>query len=507
MRKIFLAGFIFCAIILPANAADVRTRPSGTLSSSADWEVSGSVLTASTSSRAAYVPLRRHPTGAKWDEGCVRKILLDTDAGTVDWQSESSLPRDVLRPIFENGSAVAGSAVSMTDFDASAAEACDLDEDSWASAVEMMNSRAMGAPYPASMALANGVLYTLCDDGVLCAINSSSGGERWNFLTPSACARLKDALEAGRNSLPWMCAGGLTAEDANGKTHLWGTLGEAGRGLFCVDVSTSVPSLVWAVEDSSSSRGLGLTGAVPLVVSLNGKLSVITPSGADASGAMLIFDALTGDLSSTARALDGKELILSPVGLTESGSLSAVVCCDGSGGVQYFTREGSALAANFRVDFEDIAGLSGLEFSFSPLACSTTRGAWLAFVAEASEGVLVAAAPASNKSVRWTATPWRGSGYGWWMLCEGFSRPFSALVYDGLLYLLGWEDGHMELKVIDLTPGRLVASTSVSSSTAALTVSDGQVVLLGADGSLTPVSELSEDIANFKTGILYTLIH
>ncbi len=507
MRKFFLAFTLVCACLLPVCAAEVRTRPSGSLCSAADWEVSGSVLTASSSgSRAAYVPLRRHSVGAKWDEGSVRKIFLDDAAGTVAWQSESNLPRDVLRPVFENGSAVAGSGVSMANFDAGAAEACGLDEDSWASAAEMMNSRASGAPYPASLSLANGILYTLCDDGILCAINSSSGAERWNFLLPSACVRLKDALEAGRTSLPWMCAGGLTAEDANGKTHLWGTLGEAGRGLFCVDVSGSVPSLVWAFEDSSSSRGIGLTGASPLVVSLNGKLSVITPSGADVSGAMLIFDAMTGELSSTARALDGKELILSPVGLTESGSLSAVVCCDASGGVQFFTREGSALSANFRVDFEDVSGLSGLEFSFSPIACTTTRGAWLAFVAEASEGVLVAASPAANKSVSWTATPWRGSGYGWWMLCEGFSRPFSALVYDGLLYLLGWEDGRMELKVIDLTPGRLVASTSVSSSTIALTVSDGQVVLLGSDGSVTPVSDLSDELANIKTGILYTLV-
>ncbi len=506
MRKIFLAVALLCGIFLPAEAAEVRTRPSGTLCSSADWEVSGSVLTATSSgSRAAYVPLRRHSVGAKWDAGSIRKILLDTNAGTVDWQSETSLPRDVLRPVFENGSAVAGAAVSMADFDADAAEACGLDEDSWSLAVEMMNSRAMGAPYPASMALANGVLYVLCDDGVLCAINASSGTERWNFLLPSACERLKDALEAGRSTLPWMCAGGLTAEDLNGKVHLWGTLGEAGRGLFCVDVSGSVPSLLWSVEDSSASS-LGLTGASPLVVSLNGKLTVITPSGPDVSGTMLLFDAESGALSSTVRGLDGKELILSPVGLTESDSLSAVVCCDASGGAQYFTREGSSLSANFRVDFENVSGLGGLEFSFSPIACSTSRGAWLAFVAEASEGVLVAASPASNKSVSWTATPWRGSGYGWWMLCEGFSRPFSALVYDGLLYLLGWEDGHMELKVIDLTPGRLVASSEVSGSSIALTVSDGQVVLLGDDGTVIPVSELSEDIANIKTGILYTLV-
>ncbi len=503
MRNFFLAVVLLCTCFLSAEASEVRTRPSGTLCSSADWEVSGNVLTASSSgSRAAYVPMRRHSVGAKWDAGCVRKILLDSSAGTVDWQSESSLPRDVLRPVFENGSAVAGAAVSLSDFDAQTADACGLDEDSWPSAVEFMNSRAMGAPYPAALALANGILYTLCDDGVLCALVASSGTERWNFLLPSACLRLKDALEAGRNSLPWMCAGGLTAEDASGKTHLWGTLGEAGRGLFCIDISGTVPSLVWAVEDLS---GLGLTGAAPLIVSLGGKLTLITPSGPDASGAMLIFDAMSGTLMSTARSVDGKELILSPVGLTESGSLSAVVCCDSDGGVQYFTRDSSSLSANFRVDFEEVAGLSGLEFSFSPLACSTSRGAWLAFVAEASEGVLVAASPAANKSVSWTATPWRGSGYGWWLLCEGFSRPFSALSYDGLLYLLGWEDGHTELKVIDLTPGRLVASSEVSSSVVALTVSDGQVVLLGDDGSVVPASELSEDIANIKTGILYTL--
>ncbi len=510
MRNLFFAALLLCAVLENGAAfpsPPVRYRPAETLAESSSWELAGNILVSSLGTRAAYLPLRRRADGAKWDEGCIRKVWLDgVTPGETAWQSETQLPRSVLRPVFEDGAAVSGTAVSMGDFDADVADACGLDEDSWPTAADMMNSKAMGAPYPAAMALAEGTLYVLCDDGVLCALSASTGAELWNFLLPQACVRLSSALEAARDGLPWMSAGSLTAEESgDGRTLIWGTLGEAGRGLFCVDVSGTTPSLVWALEDQDGSSGLGLTDAAPLLVSLSGDLTLITPSGKDAEGAMMLYDALSGDLLDAAEASDDTELILSPVGLTSDDALSAVVCCDSDGGAQYFTCADGKLTANFRVDFENICGLGELKFSFSPIPCTTSRGLWLAFVAESSVGVAVAAGPARNKKLSWSEIPWRGGGYGWWMLCEGFSRPFSALVYDGLLYLLGWEGGHKELKIIDLTPGKLVAASEVDDSAQVLAVSDGQAVLLGTDGQIVSVSDLSDEAGSIKKGILYTL--
>ncbi|MGI6075512.1 MAG: hypothetical protein ACOYD9_04010 [Pyramidobacter sp.] len=527
--KIFLIVFLIsvlsagqCRAEIPSSA--VRFRPPESLCTAAQWEVCGAPLVAvEGENRVAYVPLRRR--GTLWDEGAVRKVSLGgMSPERVLWQTASLLPRNVLRPAFQNKTFAGGAAEPLEKFDPSLAEVCGLNRNRWNEASALLRNKKMGAPFPASMVLAEGFLYVLCDDGILCALSTVTGRCLWNYLLPQACCRMKAVLEGHRSRLPWLCAGGLTAEkDNDGELLLWGTLGEGGRGLYCLRPRPTDAELLWAKEtfdqgtfaEIAAFAGpdeLGLTEAAPLAARLWEKDVLVLPSGSGVPGRLLFFDALLGKLETTVNGFAGHELVLTPLGFADkSGTLSRILCCDSLGGIQEFVRQGGSWQADSRADLRSLCGLNDLEPRFSPMVCRTRKGLTAVFVAEGTKGTVVAASSVHLKNARWGKIPRKSATYGWWQLCEGFSSPFAALCYDGLLYLAGWQEGRRTLLVIDVTSGEAVLSSRLSESVRSLTVFSGSVAAVMADGSVLTVKSLAGseplEAARRRYGVVYTLRH
>ena len=79
----------------------------------------------------------------------------------------------------------------------------------------------------------------------------------------------------------------------------------------------------------------------------------------------------------------------------------------------------------------------------------------------------------------------------------------SALFSDGLLYLLGREDGRIVVKAVDITGSRLVQTVEAAQDSVALVSAAGKVLTVSAgDGTLTamPLSVMPPSSAE----ILYT---
>lgn len=517
--RTLLCLFLFLCMSASARAVDypLYMRSSDSFTSSTTWEQTGNLLLERSSGEVtARMPMRRHYNGR--DEGCVRKVSLNSSYSvtSTEWQSSVSTPRTILRAQFSKSGPIAGAAQPLEDFDEEIEAFCGLDSEAWQSVVDVLQNQSMGAPYPASMVLVDDVLYVICDDGMLCALSDSTGDELWSFILPSACARLKYISSSSSNSLPWLSAGSLTAEEtSDGEILLWCTLGAAGRGIVCLDVTDEEPSLVWAgeeFEDGSAlwthggeNTGLGLTAAAPLAATLSGELTLVLPAGPEAS-ALLLYDAESGLPCGGTESIDDAELSLSPLGLVDSdGTLEQVVCCDDDGGVQFFELDGRDVTASSCIDLKGLCNSEGFEFVFSPMSSSTSRGLWLVFIAECDDGTFVASCSADDDDPSWSQVPWKGSGYGWWTLYDGFHDVISAFIYDGLLYLLGSEDGSKVLLIVDLTPGQLKVTVSVDDDAEEITVVDGTVVLLCSDGSVNSVTSLTGSYSPSKSVILYTL--
>ena len=523
IHLLFLVLLMFSASSSAGKVPDssVRIRPGESLCAGSDWELCGAALmTGEKEDRTAYIPLRR--SGAVWDEGAVRKVQLDKKLQQVKvlWQTESVPLREVYRPVFLDGSVQAGKTAQIQDFDADLAGFCGMNAAEWAETASVLRRKDMGAPYPAAMTLAEGVLYVLCDDGILCAISAETGRVLWNLLLPQACFRLKYLLHPQRQRLPWLCAGALTAEKNDGTIFLWGTLGRGGRGVFCVRVSKRSPEPFWARETFDETvpdmiRGcagpdeLGLSSAAPVSAVIRGKRTLILSSGHGVPGRILLFDALTGALFSTADGASGSQLILSPLVTAERGVPKEVICCDSAGGFQRFLFQGERLTFLSRTSLEEICACGSLDFIFSPLGCHTARGPLAVFIAGCSGGTVISAMPTRMKNPLWSESQRRTGTGAWWTLCRGFEHPFAVLCSDGILYLLGWQEGCKKLLAFDLEHRRTIALESVSDSAAALISVSGKTAVLSADDRVLPVSEVpgmeSVEKVRRSAGIIYTL--
>jgi hypothetical protein len=527
MKTLLLLLIVLMGAVSPSAGkvpdSSVQYRLGESLSSSEQWEICGALLiTEEGRGRTAYVPLRRR--GPVWDEGAVRKVLLDEELRETEiiWQTETEKLREVYRPLFQDGTVVSGKTARIQDFDSALAELCGMNSTDWTEAAEILRRKSMGAPYPAAMTLAGGVLYVLCDDGILCAISAETGRICWNLLLPHACFRLNYLLNARRDKLPWLCAGALTAEKTkDSRTCVWGTLGIAGRGVFCLGVSKESPLPLWAEESFDESvpeiisgcagpLELGLSSAVPLCTDIRGQQTLIIPSGRGVQGKMLFFNARTGKFSCAVQGVSETELIFSPLGiLGQNGRLEQILCCDSSGGVQSFLCRSGSTEFSSRTDLNEICGCGPLNFVLSPLGCRTVRGALAVFIAGCKDGTVIAAAPPRLKSLHWSESQRRTGSNAWWTLCEGFVHPFAVLYSDGILYLLGWQEGRKTLLAFDLMRVRTAGLAQVSASASGLISVSGRVTVLSDDGSAQPVYEIAgmEPVVKIhrSAGVVYTL--
>ena len=530
-------GFLVLLVLFSAEslraevpALPIKLRELSSFSRNSEWELTGTpLLFQANGRRGGYVPLRRERPSPCGDEGKIQKRLFGDAFGTerIIWESSVGASRRVLIvPCGDDGPS-AGELRPLGGYDPAAGGYFGVDETLWAEWRARLRETALGAPFPAAMVDAENSLYVQTDDGLICAFDAATGKERWAFAPPQLCWRTRaESLVRAKSltELPWLAAGGLTAERVNVSSRerilLWGTLGLGARALFCLDVTDPLaPSFLWGREDLANGACLrwggvgdkeerallGHAAAAPLAIPLAGKWSLLVPSGTGARGRLLSYDALSGELTGQSEGGDA-ELCLPPLGLNgSSASLQRVALCDSRGGVQIFLRQAEDFRFSERIDLEKITLFDELNFRFAPIPCVVSRGLWLAFVGENGAGTLVAAAPAALKNLRWSAAPWRGSGWGWWLELKGFHDVVSALFYDGLLYLLGQEEQRRVLQVVDLTPGRLAAAETLSDKAAGLAIRDGKVVVLenGADGP-TAVPVLSALPAP-SSGIYYTL--
>lgn len=523
--------FLFAAESLRAEvpALPVNRRELSSFSRNSEWELTGTpLLFRENGRRGGYVPLRRERSSPCGDEGKIQKRLFGDAFETerIIWESSVESPRRVLVVPCGGGGPAAGELRPLGGYDPAAGNYFGVDEALWDEWRARLQGASPGAPFPAAMVDAENSLYVQTDDGLICAFDAATGKERWAFVPPQLCwkTRAEALVRAGSpTELPWLAAGGLTAERVNVSSRerilLWGSLGPGARALFCLDVTDPLaPSFLWGREDLANGdclcwggvedgcSPLGYAAAAPLAFSLAGKWSLLVPSGTGTRGRLLSYDALSGKLAGQSEGGGDAELCLPPLGLNDSsGRLQRVALCDSRGGVQIFLRQAEGFRFSERIDLEKITLFDELDFRFAPIPCVVPRGLWLAFVGGNGADTQVAAAPAGLKSLRWSAAPWRGSGWGWWLEFKGFHDVVSALFYDGLLYLLGREGGRRVLQVVDLTPGRLAAAETLSDKAAALAVRDGSVVVLenGADGpAVVPVSSV---LPAPSSGIYYTL--
>ena len=528
----FLAVLLlFSAETLRAEvpALPIKRRELSSFSRNSEWELTGTPLPfRENGRRGGYVPLRRERPSPRGDEGKIQKRLFGDASGTerLVWESSVEFPRRVLiAPCGRDGPA-AGELRPLGGYDPAAGSYFGVDEALWDEWRARLRETTPGAPFPAAMVGAENSLYVQTDDGLICAFDAVTGKERWAFAPPQLCWRTRaEALVRAKSltELPWLAAGGLTAErvtvSSRERILLWGTLGLGARALFCLDVTDPLaPSFLWGREDLENGAclcwggaedgrsPLGYAAAAPLAFPLAGKWSLLVPSGVGARGRLLSYDALSGKLTGQSEGGGDAELCLPPLGLNDSSaSLRRVALCDSRGGVQIFLRRTEGFRFSERIDLEKITLFDKLNFRFAPIPCVLPRGLWLAFVGENGADTLVAAAPAGLKDLRWSAAPWRGGGWGWWLELKGFHDVVSALFYDGLLYILGREEERRVLQVVDLTPGKLAAAETLSDKAAGLAVRDGKVVVLenGADGPASvPVSSA---LPAPSSGIYYTL--
>ena len=504
MKKTFIIFCLSLAFLCAAVNAAVRPRPQSSRADSLLMTLCGSLLCTEEGARTViYAPFRRRSSSGG-DEGMIAKFFVEDGSVTRAWSSSIDNRRILSAPT-EQSSFVPGPLVKIAEHADEIALAAGLE----AAQIERLNAyyenKGLGAPYPAAMTLAEGVLYAQTDDGLICAFDASNGRELWVFVPPQVlCKERAETLLAAPDAPPWLLAGALTAErikeDGSSRVLLWGTLGAAGSGLYCIDVTTpESPSFCWARErldngtellwgvTDSAVLELGDSAAAPLVAPVATDLVLILSSGAGAEGRLWALAPVTGVYLSSCVGEEGIALKLSPLAVqSANGRVTRMTVCDVAGGVQEFVRKDDFFELSFRLDLRAQTGVEDFELLFSPILCPLPREDWLAFVAGSGNATIVAACPAPFRERSWSDLPWRGGSWGWYHRYEGFHSLASALFSDGLLYLLGREDGRAVVKVIDITGSRLAQTFEVAQDSVALLAVAGKVLTVAAgDGTLT----------------------
>ena len=522
MKKSFFPLILIAVLFCGAADASVRPRPQSSRADSLSMALCGSLLCTEEDARTVvYAPFRRRgPSGC--DEGMIAKFIVDDGGVTRVWSSTGGV-RQLLAAPAEQSRFIPGPLVKIAERSAEVALAAGLE----LAQMEQLNTyyanKELGAPYPAAMTRVKDVLYVQTDDGLVCAFDASDGRGLWAFIPPQVLRKERaEAILAAVEAPPWLLAGALSAEKieegGTSRVLLWGTLGAGGSGLYCIDVtmpeaplfcwarekSDDGDELLWGVADSVTLE-LGDTAAAPVVAPVASLPELLLPSGAGVQGKLWALAPASGIYLCNCTGEEGIALKLSPLVMQSAkGRLSRVIVGDVAGGVQEFVRKDDYFELSYRLDLRSLTGSEDFDLHFSPLLCPLSRGNWLAFVGSAENSTIVVACPAPLRERSWSDLPWRGGSWGWYHHYEGFHSLMSALFSNGLLYLLGREDGRIVVKAVDITGSRLVQTVEAAQDSVALVSAAGKVLTVSAgDGTLTavPLSVMPPSSA----AILYTL--
>ena len=151
-----------------------------------------------------------------------------------------------------------------------------------------------------------GTVYVGANDGMLHAINTDTGAERWAYVPSAVIPNLyKLADSAYANNHQFYVDGPLTVGDiydgTQWRTILVGGLGDGGKAYFALDITDpTAPKALWEFSNAEDSD-LGYTYGNPIVTkrASDGKWVTLFASGynnttGDAKGRLYVLDALTG---------------------------------------------------------------------------------------------------------------------------------------------------------------------------------------------------------------------
>lgn len=157
-----------------------------------------------------------------------------------------------------------------------------------------------------------GTVFVGANDGMMHAIDSETGAERFAFVPSSLIGRLP-RLAAFPYNHTYYVDGRLNllqfTIDGNSKTLLAGTLGAGGKGLFGLNVTNAVATsesdaatkVLWEITGGSGSfANLGYTYSAPLLLSLSNTPTLVVGNGYYNSGnkkaSLFLINAHTGAL-------------------------------------------------------------------------------------------------------------------------------------------------------------------------------------------------------------------
>jgi type IV pilus assembly protein PilY1 len=152
----------------------------------------------------------------------------------------------------------------------------------------------------------NQTVYVGANDGMLHAINATTGAERFAYI-PSMLFPKLAALKASPYAHKYFVDGQLTAHKFGTQSILAGGLGGGGKGLFALDI-TSVPTseadaatkILWEISNTTSGyANLGHTYGTPIMATLpDGTNALIVANGYNNTGnghsSLFIINPVTG---------------------------------------------------------------------------------------------------------------------------------------------------------------------------------------------------------------------
>lgn len=244
------------------------------------------------------------------------------------------------------------------------------------------------------------VLYVGANDGMLHALNASTGAEMFAFI-PKAVIPNLPALTAsdygaeGGTEHQYFVDGSPVARDVyfDGAWHkvLLGSLGAGGREIFALDITDPEnPSLLWEFTNSDD-RDLGYTVPQPNIARLhNGKWAALIPNGYESGNSfnavLFILDIETGEVI--------KKIVATPT-LSDSEStgtlgngLSRVTDSDFNGdGIADYAYAGDLLGNVWRFDLLDTSSETPFLSTATKDQFSVSFGGKPLYVARTSAGV------------------------------------------------------------------------------------------------------------------------